>query len=182
MVKKKESGFGATPARTGRRWLGRGPTRKRTGSLLAILGLLLAGSAIAAEVNWPEFMAHHRMAWDSMPRNWTQASHFGNGLIGSMLYEGDGALHLQVFHAGVHDHRDNSHGWTAYSRTKYNIGDFYLKPVGRITGCEFTKDIWDAELTGTVITDAGRIHIRRFVHHEDMVIVTKVVPSEGETG
>lgn len=112
--------------------------------LATIVLLLVAGLADASEVNWPEFMARHRMTWNSMPKSWTQAPHFGNGLIGSMLYEG---------------------------------GDFHLKPVGRITGCEFTKNIWDAELTGTVMTDAGTIGIRHFVHHEDMVIVTEIDPS-----
>ena len=56
-----------------------------THRFLGLLSLLVAGLAGASELNWPDFMARHRMTWDSMPKSWTQAPHFGNGLIGTTM-------------------------------------------------------------------------------------------------
>jgi len=82
----------------------------------------------------------------------------------------------------LHDHRDNTWGWTAYSRPRLQIGRFSLHPVGKLTGCQWRKDLWNAELTGTITTDRGEIRIRHFTHAEDMVIVTELSPSAGEKG
>ena len=130
---------------------------------LSILSLIFCQLAFSLEtkVDWPVFMQDHDMVWNNIPKSWKQAPHFGNASIGSMLYTKDNSIRLQVFRMDVHDHRDNSYGWTAYSRPKLNIGDFYLKPVGNITGCSLRKDLWNAELTGIFTTDKGTIKI----HH-----------------
>ena len=131
-------------------------------------------------VDWPSFMAQHDMAFDRLPQNWTEAPHFGNAMVGSMLYQVDNTIRLQVFRADVHDHRDETYGWTAYSRPRLQIGHFALHTVGRLVGCSWRKDLWNAELTGTLITDAGTIRIRHFTHADDMAIVTELTPSIGE--
>jgi hypothetical protein len=135
----------------------------------------------AAATDWPAFMAKQDMRFDRLPRSWTQAPHFGNASIGSMLYQtADNVLRLQVFRADVQDHRDDSFGWPAYSRPRLGIGHFELQTVGKLTGCQWRKDLWNAELTGTITTDRGTIAIRHFVHADDMAIVTELTPSEGE--
>ncbi len=85
-----------------------------------------------------------------------------------------------VVRADVQDHRDDSYGWPAYSRPRLQIGHFLLHPVGKLTGCSWRKDLWNAELRGTIETDKGTIQIRHFTHAEDMAIVTELTPSEGE--
>ncbi|NQV36131.1 MAG: hypothetical protein HQ515_25795, partial [Phycisphaeraceae bacterium] len=132
------------------------------------------------KVDWPAFMRSHDMIFDKLPQNWTEAPHFGNAMIGSMLYQADDTLRLQVFRADVHDHRDNTYGWTAYSRPRLQIGHFSLNTVGKLTGCSWRKDLWNAELTGTIYTDKGQIKIRHFTHAKDMAIVTELTPSAGE--
>jgi len=142
-----------------------------------------AVGAVSAKFSWPEFMKQHDMTWDQLPQSWKEAPHFGNAMIGSMLYQhgrSGESIRIQIFRADVHDHRDNSYGWTAYSRPRLRIGDFYLKPVGKILKCQWRKDIWNAELDGTIYTDKGEIRIRHFVHAEDMAIVTELWPSAGE--
>jgi alpha-L-fucosidase 2 len=134
------------------------------------------------KVDWPAFMKPHDMTFDQLPRDWTEAPHFGNALVGSMLYQAEDTIRLQVFRADVHDHRDDTYGWTAYSRPRLMIGHFSLHPVGRLTGCRWRKDLWNAELTGTIQTDKGRIRIRHFIHADDMAIVTELTPSKGERG
>jgi len=134
------------------------------------------------KIDWPAFMKPHDMTFDQLPRDWTEAPHFGNAMVGSMLYQAEDTIRLQVFRADVHDHRDETYGWTAYSRPRLMIGHFSLHPVGRLTGCRWQKDLWNAELTGTIQTDKGRIRIRHFIHADDMAIVTELTPSKGERG
>jgi alpha-L-fucosidase 2 len=140
----------------------------------------MMGSMDEQHVDWPAFIGQHDMVFGTLPTRWQEAPHFGNALVGSMLYQVENSLRLQVFRADVHDHRDDSYGWTAYSRPHFHIGHFSLDPVGTLTGCNWRKDLWNAELTGTITTDRGEIAIRHFVHAEDMAIVTELTPSAGE--
>ncbi len=133
-------------------------------------------------VDWPTFLRPHDMHFDALPGGWQEAPHFGNALIGSMLYQVENSIRLEIFRGDVHDHRDESYGWTAYSRPRFRIGHFSLHPIGNLTGCSWRKDLWNAELTGTIQTDKGEIQIRHFTHAEDMAIVTELTPSEGEAG
>jgi len=132
------------------------------------------------DTDWPAFMAQQDMRFDTLPQSWQEAPHFGNAMVGSMLYCQDGRLRLQVFRQDVQDHRDARYGWAAYSRPRFMIGYFQLDTVGTPTGCDWHKDLWNAQLTGTLTTDAGTITIHHFVHADDMAIVTALTPSEGE--
>jgi len=133
-------------------------------------------------VAWERFLEQHDMVFLSLPQGWQEAPHFGNAMVGSMLYMREGALWLEVFRADVCDHRDESYGWTAYSRPHFRIGCFRLNTVGTPTGCNWRKSLWNAELTGSITTDCGEIAIRHLVHADDMAIVTELTPSPGERG
>lgn len=157
-------------------------------AVLSVLAMFVAANftaraeSVASDVDWPAFMRQHDMTFDRLPGNWTEAPHFGNAMVGSMIYQDDGAIKLQVFRADVHDHRDDTWGWTAYSRPRLQIGHFLLHTVGKPTGCKWRKDLWNAELTGRIITDKGEIQIRHFTHALDMAIVTELTPTDGEKG
>ena len=156
-------------------------------SAIALAGLALSAPAadpVLAEkkIDWPAFMRQHDMTFDKLPRKWNEAPHFGNASIGSMIYQSGNAIKLQLFRADVHDHRDDTYGWSGYSRAHLMIGDFLLEPVGKLTGCNWRKDLWNAELTGVITTDKGEIQIRHYTHAEDMAIVTELTPSRGEQG
>jgi len=143
------------------------------------LGTIVASGA---EVNWPAFMKPHDMTFDKLPRNWKEAPHFGNAMVGSMLYQDENTIKLQVFRADVQDHRDDAWGWAPYSRPRLQIGYFLLEPVGKLAGCNWHMDLWNAELTGTIATDRGEIRIHHFTHAVDMAIVTELTPNTGEQG
>jgi len=148
-------------------------------------GLCLAAGTIEvppAGLDWPAFIKQHDMTFDTLPCRWQEAPHFGNAMVGSMLYQSGDTLRLQIFRTDVQDHRDDTWGWTAYSRPRLMIGYFSLHPVGKLTGCTWRKDLWNAELTGTLTTDKGEIKIRHFTHAEDMAIVTELTPTAGEKG
>ena len=149
--------------------------------LLPLVQLLAADLAAREEkIDWPVFLQPHDMTFDKLPGNWTEAPHFGNAMVGSMLYQADNTIRLQVFRADVHDHRDNTWGWTAYSRPRFEIGYFSLQPAGQLTGCKWRKDLWNAELTGSITTTRGEIQIRHFTHAVDMALVTELTPTGGE--
>lgn len=156
--------------------------------LLAAAQIMGAGNVLAApcscncRVDWPAFMKQHEMEFKTLPRSLREAPHFGNAMVGSMLYAADNTLKLQIFRADVQDHRDDAWGWTASSRPRLMIGYFSLETVGKVTGCNWRKDLWNAELTGTITTDKGEIKIRHLTHAVDMAIVTALTPSEGEKG
>ena len=73
-----------------------------------------AESSPLKKIDWATFMQQHDMTFDRLPRNWQEAPHFGNAMVGSMLYQAGDTLRLQVFRADVHDHRDDTFGWPAF--------------------------------------------------------------------
>ena len=120
-------------------------------------------------VDWPAFMDRHDLFWKKLPAQWTESPYLGNGNMGTMLYREDNSIRLQMFRTDVQDHRDNTYGWTAYSRPRFMVGSFYLNPVGKIKGGSWRMDLWNAELTGTIKTDRGTIVFRHLVHTKEMV-------------
>lgn len=132
-------------------------------------------------IDWPSFISQHDLIFEDLPTGWKNAPHFGNAMLGSMLYVLDGRYVLEIFRSDVTDHRDESHGWTAYSRPRLCIGWFTINTLGEPTGCSLRQDLWNAELRGNLSTTKGSLSIRHFVHAEDMAIYTEITTSGEET-
>jgi alpha-L-fucosidase 2 len=135
---------------------------------------------IHAKINWREMMKDHDLIWKKVPADMTGAPHFGNGLIGSMIWFEENGIRLQVFRSDVHDHADHTYGWAAYSRPRYQVGYFLIKPKGEIINCDLRQDNYNAELTGSIVTSLGSLKIDHFVHRNDDVIYTAIETSGGE--
>lgn len=140
----------------------------------------LDNSDILSNLNWKEMMKDHDLIWEIVPSDMTEAPHFGNGLIGSMIWVEANRIRLQVFRSDVHDHAGQTFGWTAYSRPRYQIGYFLIKPKGEIINCDLRQDIYNAELTGSIVTSLGSLKIDHFVHRHDDVIYTGIETSGNE--
>jgi alpha-L-fucosidase 2 len=138
-------------------------------------------SAVRLNVDWPSFLRSCDLQGDALPQSWKDAPMFGNATLGSMIYHDGNALRLALFHAEVNDHRDNTYGWTAYRRPRFEIGALKLNTIGKIQSGEWHLDLWNAELTGHVVTDRGKIRFRHFVHAERLVMVTELWNSGDET-
>lgn len=121
------------------------------------------------------------LKWTSCPRDMTEAPHFGNGLIGSMIWMEENQIRIQVFRSDVHDHADHTYGWTAYSRPRYQIGYFTITPQGQIESCDLIQDLYNAELRGKIMTSQGEIRINHFVHRQDDVLYTSLLCSRNES-
>jgi alpha-L-fucosidase 2 len=132
-------------------------------------------------LNWQELLKPYDMVFKTMPVSWEEAPYLGNGNMGAMLYQSaPSAIRLQIFRSDVHDHRDNTHGWTAYSRPRFMLGWFELKTCGEITGCDMRLDLWNAELAGSIVTSQGEIGIHLLVHSLDMAFLCTTTPNAGE--
>ncbi|MCP4313825.1 MAG: alpha-L-fucosidase [Bacteroidetes bacterium] len=146
------------------------------GSLFSGIVFSQSEEKINIEINWSEFLQRHDLQWEKLPERWEEAPYLGNGNIGTMIYldSASNSIRLQLFRVDVQDHRDNSFGWTAYSRPRFMIGSFYLKPEGKIEGGNWRLDLWNATLRGNIKTDCGSISFDHLVHSDDMIVYTGI--------
>lgn len=165
---------------------------RRVTTILGIL-LLLATACHAAnrtstlpqlreEIDWSDFLSRHEMVWERLPGNWREAPWTGNGLLGAMIWKEGDSLRLQVFRGDVQSHRSMTQGHSGFTRSRLQIGSFYLWPTGKPIGCDLRMDYLKAELTGIVRTDKGEIRLRHFTHAHEMAIVVELEASGGEQG
>lgn len=80
-----------------------------------------------------------------------------------IVYEKDcNSMRFEVCRSDVHDHRavpETGDGNILFNRSRLMIGHFLMKPCGRILKCDMRTDIYNAETSGTIITDKGSIRI-----------------------
>ncbi len=131
-------------------------------------------SDLELKIDWKVMMEDHDLIWKKVPSEMKEAPHFGNGLLGSMLWVEDNKIRLQVFRSDVHDHNDHTYGWPAYSSPRYQIGYFLLEPKGEIIDCHLRQDIFNAELRGSIHTNLGSLSFFHLVHRFDDVIYTNI--------
>ena len=105
-------------------------------------------------LDWNDFLSRHDMLWKRLPTNWEEAPWTGNGMLGSMSWIENNALRLQVFRGDVQAHRPMTQGMSGFTRGRLQIGSFYLKPEAQPIDCDLRLSLYDAEVAGTVKTDA----------------------------
>jgi alpha-L-fucosidase 2 len=138
---------------------------------------LPAGAAHAAtapwrlddRVDWAGFLREQDLLWARLPTAWHEGPFLGDGLLGSMVYKEPGAnkIRFTTQHGRVQDHRPQF--GSGFGTCRLPVGHLTLDPVGTITGVDWRLSLWDAELTGTVTTSAGRISLTVFIHGETLV-------------
>ncbi|MER8000007.1 hypothetical protein [Streptomyces sp. NPDC095613] len=115
-----------------------------------------------------------------MPGDWKDGPFLGNGLLGVQVYRGATANSLKVMvgHSQVQDQRPQ---WRApYGFSRLPIGHFDLTLAGEVTGVDWTLDLWDAELRGTVTTTRGGVRFSMLVHNTRTALLISTRPSVGE--
>ncbi|WP_328323069.1 MULTISPECIES: glycosyl hydrolase family 95 catalytic domain-containing protein [unclassified Streptomyces] len=129
---------------------------------------------------WTDILADSDMVWQTMPATWEEGPFLGNGFLGSGIYaEPDAnAIRFNVQHSEVQDHRPEF--GSIFGLARLPIGYFTLEPVGTVTAVDWRFDLWNSELTGTVTTAAGSLHLRAVVHAERSVLAVEIIPTEGE--
>ena len=122
---------------------------------------------IAEKVNWPEFMARHDLVWTKAPHGISEAIALGNGQLGASLDTDGNALVCTLHRQDITDQRPfRPDSWDSplFETCRLRIGEFQVKPVGKIQSFNARLVLWDALNTGTIQTDKGKISWRAFVH------------------
>lgn len=139
--------------------------------LLLLLLSSLAHGQMIDKIDWPGFMARHDMVWNRVPEDWNHGAFQGNGQLGANIYaEGDNTV---AWHIGRTD--------VVYGDARIPIGNLVLHTVGKIQSCTMRLGLWNAQITGTVTTDAGSIQFRSFTHSDQMVQVIQLAATGGES-
>jgi alpha-L-fucosidase 2 len=124
------------------------------------------------KIDWPAFLARNDMVWTRPPDRWESGAFMGNGLLGANLYATADGKHL-MWRMGRTD--------VVYRGSRIPIGDLVMKTVGAVQGASLRLDLWNAELSGTIETDKGRLQVRSFTHTSELVQVIELSPSAGES-
>ncbi|MFE5093451.1 hypothetical protein ACFRCI_24605 [Streptomyces sp. NPDC056638] len=120
------------------------------------------------------------MTWRTLPTGWQQAPFLANGYLGVQLYAGRTAntLKLMLSHSQVQDQRGQWRGGIGFSRLP--IGYFTLTLAGDITAVDWTLDLYDAELRGTVTTTHGSLVFSALVQNDTSALLISTRPTPGE--
>jgi hypothetical protein len=152
-----------------------------------MVGLSCRTDRISMEerVNWPDFIRKQDPVWERLPEKWYDAPFLGNGQLGTLIRKiGENEVRWDLGESFVHDHRAPDdyavRSPEILNRGRLPIGYFVLETEGRITGGTIRLDLWDAEATGIITTEKGKIDWRTLVHAEDMVFLVEFFPSSGE--
>jgi len=129
---------------------------------------------------WADFLARQDLVWRRMPTKWYEGPYLGNGLLGAAVYRepGKNAVRFNINHSEVQDHRPQF--GTTFGLARLPVGHFTLEPVGKITAVDWRLDLWNAELRGSITTEAGKLTLRALVHNDRSLLIVNVTPTEGE--
>ncbi|MFJ8822603.1 glycosyl hydrolase family 95 catalytic domain-containing protein [Streptomyces sp. NPDC102467] len=167
-----------------------GPSRRTTLALATAVGastFLAAPSAVGAPTSPHESHEPHEQAardaslrWRTLPTDWKDGAFLGNGLLGAVVTKGATSRTLKVMlsHTKVQDQRGQWRAAIGYSRLP--VGYFTLTLAGEITAIDWTLDLYDAELRGSVTTSRGSVTFSLLVHNSRDGLVAWTEPSAGE--
>jgi hypothetical protein len=122
-------------------------------------------------VDWPSFLARQDLVWDRLPARWGESAFVGNGRVGATVDVEDGALGWTINRTDVY-----------HAAQRYPIGRVVVKTAGAVTGGGARLTLWNAEASGTVVTDRGEVRWRTFVPRDPSVIVVELEGKGGERG
>lgn len=126
---------------------------------------------IKNNLNWEKEISKHNLVWEDLPLQWNEGAFTGNGQLGMMVYisEKDSAVVFSIGRSDVTDHRKDPNRKTSlgapgatvvFDYCRLPIGKLLLKPGAKILSGTITQDIWNAELRGKLLTEAGSISFR----------------------
>ncbi len=153
-----------------------------TATLLFSFCNITQAGKLQKKIDWASFLAQHDMYWNQvscdpeMPqRDFGQRSGYyagalmGNGLLGVNMYKlRDNVYRLNVGRSDVTEIRQP---YGTFNSARLPIGYFTLAPKGNVKKEEMHLSLYDAETTGTFVTDKGELDFRTYVLSTRNVIV-----------
>ncbi len=142
---------------------------------------------VGTSVDWENFLSRLDPVWEQMPQKWFDAPFMGNGMMGTLVRKiGDKQVRWDVGRSDVQGHiMEDDFSVRApeiLNRGRLPIGHFVLQTAGTIQSGNMRLDLWNAESTGTIVTDKGHIKWRTLVHADDMAFLVELEPDAGEVG
>ena len=136
-----------------------------------------------------EFMAAQDPVWEQLPRQWNEGAFVGNGQLGMMIYATlkDNRMDFHLGRQDVTDHRKAPDRKTSmgvpgasvmWDYPRLDIGRLALHPAGKIKDGTVRIDLWNAEITGTIFTDLGKLDFRALTPRDRMVQIIQVASTE----
>jgi len=123
---------------------------------------------VHCEVDYAALLERCDLTWSRIPTRWELAPFAGNGNLGFLFYraecEPDNVMSIHVGRADYHDHRPLIDNLAWIYRSRLPIGHFNLKSKGNVTGVDLRLDLWNAELTGTIMTTEGTYSVCGLTH------------------
>ena len=143
--------------------------------LVPLFGRAWAAEAAADTVDWAAFLGRNDPVWAALPKKFDHGAFAGNGTLGLTVFQEDAkALRFAMGRNDVTSHaRDNA---------RLLMGGLRLTTKGKIIGGKLRTDLWNAEIRGTVATDAGTVTFTALVHAQQNVVVIDCSGSGGEAG
>jgi hypothetical protein len=132
--------------------------------VFAAFHLLAAAGQGTDPVDWPAFLQRSDPVWVELPQQFDHGAFAGNGTLGLTIYqEGSNAVRFAM---GRNDVTSRAH-----DNTRLLMGGLCLKTQGKISGGELRIDLWNAEIRGTLTTDAGAVTFTTLVHARQNAVI-----------
>ena len=116
------------------------------------------------------FMSRQDMKWDTLTGYFYDGVMTGNGLLGTVLHRqdagrGDGNTNKLLFEINRTDLVDSCLlQQEGYSWERKAVGKFAIIPAGRIKHINFKLNLFDAIVSGHLITDKGKASLKFYTH------------------
>lgn len=157
------------------------------------LGAVTSQTPVKLDVDWESFLSRADLVWSwssqvnkpssTTPTKWYHSAFVGNGALGMMIRcnpsDPTKSLYFSVSNSAVWDDRQPGANYTTKNfvldRPRLPSGHFLLNFSGQIQNASMRLHLWDAEVTGTVITTQGVGMFRVFANSRYDVADTMLI-------
>jgi hypothetical protein len=158
-------------------------------SAFLIIFSFVIQSQVSTKIDWPNFMSQHDLIWEELPLQWNEGAFTGNGQVGMMIYATlkDNRIDFHLGRQDVTDHRKAPDRKTSmgvkgasvmWDFPRLDVGRMALRPAGKIISGTMRQNLWNAEITGKIITDLGELSFRAITPHDLMLNVIEIKSTE----
>ncbi len=132
------------------------------------------------------FIARQDPVWTEIPTFWDEGPFLGNGVMGVLVYvdKESGRLHLKPGRTDIYDNRPLEKYTIMdkqFAQGRLQLGPVEIGTRGRVTGCDLRLSLYDATLSGKIMTEYGEVELELWIPRGEDALVLELKPSEGET-
>ena len=146
--------------------------------LICIVYNIHLNAQVKTNINWKKLLTSQDLVWTKMPLNYYEGPYVGNGLLGTVFFKDTVLANSIVFEIGrvdIYDHRTAEQIKDKYPwpKVRLPIGKLVLTTIGNIQSVNFRTNLYDAEVTGTIVTDKGTVLLTCIAPTDQKIIIVK---------